>query len=109
LSVRHGSTGQEIKDVPDRQFAGRGFREREVRLDLVAIPPAVFRLYEVARFGQVGHDSVGSALGNAEACRDVANAHIGVVGNAEQRSSMVGEEIPSRHDLIKLIEICFRD
>ena len=71
-------------------------------LDLVAVPPAVFRLDEVARFGEVGHDPVGSALGDAEARRNVANAHIGVVGNAQQGPPVVGQEIPGSHNQRKI-------
>jgi hypothetical protein len=94
----YDSTGEKIEDLPDRPLTGGGLGDREVRLDLVAIPPAVLGLDQVAGGGEVGHDPVSSALGDAQAGRNVANAHVGVVGNAEQCPSVVGQEIPSSHN-----------
>ena len=45
-------------------FAGGGFGQREVRLDLVAVAAAVFVLDHVAGCRQVGDDAVGAALGD---------------------------------------------
>ena len=76
LFVRRDSSGQKIKDVADGPFSGGGFGDREMRLDLVPVPPALFRLDQVAGGGQVGHDPVGSALRDAQGLRDVPNADL---------------------------------
>src|ERR1700683_3496301 len=47
LFAGRDSTGEKIEDLPDRPLAGGGLGDREVRLDLVAIPPAVLGLDEV--------------------------------------------------------------
>ena len=69
-----------------------------MRLDLIPVPPALFGLDQVARLSEVGHDPMGSALGDAQAGRNVAQAHVGVVGDAQQRPSVVGQEIPGSHN-----------
>ena len=43
-------------------FAGGGFGQREVRLDLVAVAAAVFVLDHVAGCGQVGDDALRSVM-----------------------------------------------
>jgi hypothetical protein len=42
---------------------------------------------------------VGSALRDAEAGRNVANADVGLVGDAQQCPPVVGEEVPGRHNV----------
>jgi hypothetical protein len=99
LFARHDSSCQKVKDVADRPFSGGGFRDREMRLDLVPVPPALLRLDQVASGGQVGHDPVGSALSDAEGLRDVPNADLWIIGDAEQCPSVIGQEVPSRHNV----------
>ena len=48
----------------------------------------------LAGVGQVRDDAVGAALGDPQRGGDVAWAHPGVVGDAQQGPSMVGEEAP---------------
>ena len=64
--------GEKIEDLPDRPLTSGRLGDREVRLDLVAIPPAVLGLDEVARDGEVGHDPVRSALRDVQAGRNIA-------------------------------------
>jgi len=69
-----------------------------VRLDLVAVAAAVLLLDEVAGCGQVGDDAVGAALGDVQAGGDVAQACARVVGDAQQRPGVIGQETPACHD-----------
>jgi hypothetical protein len=50
-----------------RAFPAGGFRQRQVRLDLVTVAAAVLLLDDVAGLGQAGDDTVGAAPGDAQA------------------------------------------
>ncbi len=65
-------------------FAGGGFGQREVRLDLVSVAAAVFVLDHVAGCGQVGEDAVGAALGDVQAGCDVAQPRVRVASDAQR-------------------------
>src|SRR5260370_5023029 len=78
-------------------FAGAEFRQWEVRLDAVAVAAAVLLLDHVAGLDQVGDDAEGAALGYLQAGRDVAQAHPGVMSDAQQNPGMIGQEGPAHH------------
>ena len=59
-------------------------------LDPVSITPTLLVLYDVAGFGQLGDDAERRALSDAERRGDVAEAHTGVVGDADEDSRVVG-------------------
>ena len=88
---------EDVEHLADRAFLGDGFWERKMRLDLVAVAAAVLVLDHVAACGEVGDDAVGAALGDVQRRGDVAQAHPGVVGDAHEDPSVVGEEAPLRH------------
>jgi hypothetical protein len=90
--------GEEGQDFADGAFPAGGFGQGQVRLDLVAVAAAVLLLDEVAGCGQVGDDGVGAALGDVQAGGDVAQARARVVGDAQQRPGVVGQETPACHD-----------
>ena len=79
----------------DSVFAGGGFGQREVRLDLVAVAAAVFVLDDVPGVGQVGDDAVRAAFGDSQAGGDVPQPGAGVLGDAEQDPGVIGQEVPS--------------
>ena len=87
---------KEGQDLADGGFLAGGFRQREVRLDLVAVAAAVFLLDDVSGCGQVGDDAEGAALGDAYAGRDVAQPRARVVCDAQQHPGVVGQEAPAR-------------
>jgi hypothetical protein len=89
--------GQEGQDFADGAFPAGGVWQREVRLDVVAVAAAVLLLDHVAGLDQVGDDAEGAALGNVQAGRDVAQAHPGVMSDAQQNPGVVGQERPARH------------
>ena len=69
-----------------------------MRLDLVAIPPAFLGLDQIARVREVADDPVGATLSDGEGRRNVANADVGIASDAEQRPSVVREEVPGSHN-----------
>ena len=101
---RRVSSGHQAQHLPDRLFLIGGLGQREVFLDLVAVAPPLLFLNHVAGFGQVVDDAVGASLGYPEGNRYVAEADIGVPGDAQEGSTVVGEEGPWRH-FIKVPDI----
>jgi len=65
-----------------------------MRLDLIPVPPALFGLDQVTGDGEVGHDPVGSALRDAQGLRNVPNADLWIIGDAQQSPSVIGQEVP---------------
>src|SRR5450755_355635 len=88
---------EEGDDLANGGFSGAEFGHRQVGLDLVAVAAAVLMPEHVARLGEIGHDAVGSALGDAQAGRDVAQPHVRVLGDTQQHPGVVGQESPVRH------------
>jgi hypothetical protein len=99
LLVRHDSPRQQIKYVADCPFSGGGFGDREMRLNLVSVPPALLGLDQVTGDGQVGHDPMSSALRDAQGLRNVADADLWIMGDAKQGPSVIRQEIPGGHNI----------
>src|ERR1700716_717897 len=74
-----------LQDLTDGSFSADGFWQGQVGLDLVAVAAAVgvFVLDHIAGGGQVGDDRIGPALGDVHGGGDVAQAHPGIVGDAD--------------------------
>ena len=64
-----GVAREEGQDFTDGQFLAAGLRQREMRLDLVAVAASVFVLDHIPGCGQVGDDAVGAAVGDAQRLR----------------------------------------
>ncbi len=88
---------EEPEDVADRAFPADGFRERQLRLDPIAVATPVLVLHDVARIDQVGDDPVGASLGDIDRCGEVPQPYPWIPGDADQDSGMVGEEAPISH------------
>src|SRR5579864_7500989 len=97
-SQRRVGAGKKGQDLADRAFPASWLREREVRLDLVAVAAAVLLLDHVAGLGQLGDDAISAALGDAQPGRDVTQPRTGVVCDAHQHPGVAGQETPVRHD-----------
>ena len=88
---------KQVEYFANRALTVRRSGERKMILDLVAIPTAVTLLHDVPGGREVGDDSVGAALRDAERCRDVSESDPRVVRDADQSARMAGEEAPLRH------------
>ena len=71
--------------------------ERQVFLDVVAVAATISLLHHVAGVGEVDDDPVDGSLGDAEVLAQVAQPRIGLIGDEQQRPSVIGEEVPSGH------------
>lgn len=63
-------------------------------LDVVPVSASVPFFDHIARFREVGDDRIGGALGDVDAGGDISETCVGVAGNEQQRSGVVGEETP---------------
>ena len=50
---------------------------------------------DVAGLNEVSQDALGGSEGDADSVGDVAQANIGVAGDAEQHLRVVGDELPT--------------
>lgn len=92
-----GWLSEQAKDIPDCEVAAERVRKRKGCLDLVPIPATIPLLADVARRREISDDRVGTSLGDVEATRDVTKPNPGIVRNAEQRKSVIREEVPPGH------------
>ena len=66
-------------------------------LNLIAVPPAVPLFEQVARLGEISDDAKGGALGHLESGCDITKPGIGMSGDEQDRSCVVGEKAPVCH------------
>lgn len=74
---------QHVEYLADGPLARDGLAQRQVPLDLIAVATTVLLLDDVARFSQLCDDSEGAALGDIQRGGDLAQAHAGVVRDAD--------------------------
>jgi hypothetical protein len=63
-------------------------------VDLVVVAPSDLGADDVSGGDQVGEDSLGGSLGDADLLGDVAGAGLGVACHAQKHVRMVGKEAP---------------
>src|SRR4029450_7592606 len=88
---------EEVEQLADGALLGDRVAQRQVLLDAVPVATAVLVLDHVAGVDEIGDDAVGAALGDAHDGGEVPQAHARVMGDAQQRPSMVGEQAPTAH------------
>src|SRR4029077_13053888 len=74
--------GKEGENLADGESPGTGLGQRQMGLDLVAVTAAALLPDHVAGAGEIADDSVGAALGDAHAGRDIAQPRARVAGDA---------------------------
>src|SRR5919108_4235048 len=79
-----GGVDEDPEDFADRPFLGDGFRQRQLRLDAVAVAAPVLLFDHVPRLDEVTDDAVGAALGDAEGRGQVSQPEAGVSANADE-------------------------
>ena len=67
----------------------------QVRLDLVAIAPALPLAQHIALLDQLGEDPVGGAFGDPDSGGDVAQSDTRIIGHADKDVGVVGQEVPA--------------
>jgi hypothetical protein len=91
--------GQEIQHFADGLLPVGRLRYGEMGLDLVAIPPTVLLLDDIAGLGEVGDDPVSVPLGDGKTGGDVAQPYLWVVRDAQEGPTVGGEEVPLSHEV----------
>jgi len=91
------ATRQHVQHLPDRLLSIGELWQRQVVLHLIAVAATLSLLEDVPGFGEIRDDGVRVALGDAEVDRNIAEAYLRVVGDAEQGSTVIGEEAPVGH------------
>ncbi len=91
------ATRQDVQDIPDGLFPIGKLWQGQMALNLIAVATTFPKFDDVTGVGQVGDDRVGVPLSDAEFGRDLAKANLGVLGDAEERPSVVGEKAPMSH------------
>ena len=67
----------------------------KLRLDLVAVPPALSLAQHVALFDQLGQDPVGGTLGDAHRSGNVAQADARVMSHTYKDVGVVCQKVPA--------------
>jgi len=67
---------------------------------LIAVATPISLFHDVAGLGQIVDNAVGTALGEAKTDRDIAQANLRVVSDAEECPTVVAEERPCGHSKI---------
>ena len=63
--------GEQREYFTDRSGRGRGFGQRQISADLVAVAAAVFGFHDVSGLDQIADDPVSAAFGDAEVGSDL--------------------------------------
>src|SRR5215210_7484871 len=101
--------GQQIAHL---LVSGKRIRQRQVRLDRVAVASPVARARDVAGRAQLVDDPVDGTLGDPDGLADVTQTDLGVMCDADQHLSVIGEKRPggcplSRHAYSRLAFLDF--
>jgi uncharacterized membrane protein YbhN (UPF0104 family) len=86
-----GEDGDQLADAP---VAGEGVGDRQVRADRVAVASADPLAGHVACVGELSDDAVRGPLGDPDRVADLAQTDAGVLRDADEHLSVVGEERP---------------
>ena len=89
---------QNLQHLADRLLSSDHFSDGEVGLDLIPVASALSFLQNISGVGQVCDDSIGGSFGDAKLRRDVSQSDSGVVRDADENASVVGEEAPLLHE-----------
>ena len=76
-------------------FLGGVSEHRCVCVDHVAVAAAVPLALDVAALDEVGQDALRRSESDSDSIGDIAQANIGVAGDAQQYLRVVGDELPS--------------
>ena len=86
---------QDPEQIAHLMLLGQGVGQRQLGLDLVAVPSALPLAHHVALVHQLGDDPVGGALGDPDGGGDVPQPDAGVTSNADQDVRVVGQKVPA--------------
>jgi hypothetical protein len=79
-----------LEEIPHSSFFECRVAERQVRVDVVAIPPSFTVFGNVAFLQQVSNYFAGRPLGNTNEVCQLAGSYPGVESNIAKHNSMIG-------------------
>jgi hypothetical protein len=86
---------QNFEQLANLPLLDEGMPQGKLRLDLVAVPPALSLAQDVALFDQLGQNPVGSTLGDANSSGNVAQADARVMSHTYKDVGVVGQKVPA--------------
>src|SRR5512133_3339065 len=72
-----------------------GVAEGKAGVDLIAIPTSDTLAGQIASVDEVIHETLCRPFGDSDALRDLAQADLGVLGDADERTGVIREECPA--------------
>jgi hypothetical protein len=94
--LRIGGKTQQLEQAADLvAFLGGVPEHRRLVVDDIAVAPSLSFALEIAGLDKVGQDSLRRADGDSDGVGDIADAHLRVVGDAEQYLRVVRHELPA--------------
>jgi hypothetical protein len=94
---------QDPEQIAHLMLLGQGVGQRQLGLDLVAVPSALPLAHHVALVHQLGDDPVGGALGDPDGGGDVPQPDAGVTSNADQDVRVVGQKVSAGRGLLRVL------
>jgi hypothetical protein len=94
---------QHLKQIADLTLLGQGVPQRQLCLDLVAVPSALALAHHVSLVDQLGDDPVGGALGDPDGGGDLAQPDARVTSNADQDVRVIGQKVPAGDGLLRVL------
>ena len=82
---------------------GERVSEWQLGLHLVVVSPPASLPQHVTLVDELGEDSVGGTLGDPDGGGDVPQPHAGVTSDADQDVCVVGQEVPAREPLLRVL------
>jgi hypothetical protein len=86
---------QNLEQLADLPLLDEGMPQGKLRLDLVAVPPALSLAQHVALFDQLGQNPVGGTLGDAYRSGNVAQSDARVMSHTYKDVGVVGQKVPA--------------
>ena len=74
-------------------------------VDQVAVAPAVSLAFEESRFGEVGHDPLGSSFGDSDCLGDVSEPDVGIVGDVKAAPGRGSSKVQMRSRSLDIDDI----
>ena len=94
---------QQPEQVADLAVLGKWVAQGELRVDLVAVAPALPLAQHVSLIDELGEDPVCRPLGDADGAGEVAKPDAGITSHAYQYVRMIGQKAPPRARLSRLM------
>jgi hypothetical protein len=87
--------GQDFEQLANLPLLDEGMPQGKLRLDLVAVPPALSLAQDVALFDKLGQNPVGGAFSDTYRSGNVAQSDARVMSHAYKDVGVVCQKVPA--------------